>query len=86
MDVVRACTKVHDDMTCVDYDRYYWGKIDELRNELGRDKLEHDCLLTQIVKALDVKDYEKASELQVAMLEKAEELRSLYITYKKNLF
>ena len=27
MDVVRQCTKLHDDDDCVDYDRYYWDKI-----------------------------------------------------------
>ena len=86
MEVVRACVKCHDDMESVDYDRYYWGKIDELRNELGRDKLESDCLLTRIVKALDRKDFGTASQLQIEMQEKVEELRNLYIIYKKNLF
>ena len=86
MDVVRSCVKCHDDATSVDYDRFYWGKIEALRNELGRDKIEYDCLLTRIVKALKAKDYETASDLQIEMQKKAEELRSLYITYKKNLF
>ncbi len=86
MDVVRACVKCHDDATSVDYDRFYWGKIEALRNELGRDKIESDCLLTRIVKALAVKNYALASDLQVEMQKKVEELRSLYITYKKNLF
>lgn len=86
MEVVRACVKCHDDMESVDYDRYYWGKIDKLRNELGRDKLESDCLLTRIVKALDRKDFGTASQLQIEMQEKVEELRNLYIIYKKNLF
>ncbi|MBQ0078480.1 MAG: glutamine synthetase, partial [Eubacterium sp.] len=86
MDMVRACVKAHDDENCVDYDRHYWSKIDALRNELGRDTLTDDCLLTKIVKALDNKDYETASKLQVVAKEKVEELRDLYITYKKNLF
>ncbi|MBQ8151847.1 MAG: glutamine synthetase, partial [Firmicutes bacterium] len=75
-----------DDATSVDYDRYYWGKIDSLRNELGRDKIESDCLLTQIVKSLAAKDYSRASDLQIDMQRKVEELRWLYIKYKKNLF
>lgn len=86
MDLVRACSKVHDDIDCVDYDRHYWEKIQRLRNQLGRDTLDETCLLTKIVRALDSGDYETASQMQILMQEKVEELRSLYIIYKKNLF
>ena len=55
-------------------------------NHLGRDKLNEQCLLTRIVRALDRRDYETASSLQVEMQEKVKELTDLYIIYKKNLF
>jgi glutamine synthetase len=86
MELVRTCVKAHDDTDCVDYDEYYWSKITALRNNLGRDSLNSDCLLTSIVKALDKGEYETASNLQIEMQQKVEELHSLYITYRKNLF
>ena len=86
MDLLRACSKAHDDLDCVDYDRHYWEKIQRLRKYIGKDTLDEKCLLTKIVRALDEKDYDRASELQIEMQAKVEELRDLYIIYKKNLF
>lgn len=86
MDLIRACSKAHDDLDCVDFDRSNWEKIQRLRNQLGRDTLDDYCLLTRIKKALDVGDYDKASELQTEMQEKVQQLTELYIVYKKNLF
>lgn len=86
MDLLRDCTKAHGDEEGVDYDRHFWGKVLRLRNRLGKNTLDETCLLTQIVEALDAKDYSKASDLQLEMQEKVEELRKLYITYRKNLF
>ena len=86
MDLVRACSKAHDNTDCVDYDRSNWEKIQRLRNQLGRDTLDDYCLLTRIKRALDEGKYEKASELQIEMQEKVSELTELYIIYKKNLF
>lgn len=86
MDLIRQCVKCHDDSDCVDYDVVYWEKISTIRNFLGRDKLNEQCLLTRIVRALDKKDYDTASALQIEMQEKVKELTDLYIIYKKNLF
>ncbi len=86
MDLLRSCSKAHDDLDCVDYDRHYWEKIQRLRKYIGKDTLDEKCLLTKIVRALDEKDYDRASELQIEMQAKVEELRDLYIIYKKNLF
>ncbi len=86
MDLLRSCCKAHDDLDCVDYDRHYWEKIQRLRNQLGKDTLDEQCLLTKIVRALGAGDYDRASELQIEMQAKVEELRELYIIYKKNLF
>ena len=86
MEFVRSCSKAHDDMDCVDYDRHYWEKIQRLRNYLGRDTLDKYCLLTRIKQALDNGDYDEASDMQIEMQETVEELTRLYIIYKKNLF
>lgn len=86
MDLVRQCIKCHDDNDCVDYDWSYWGKINAIRNYLGRDTMDDLCLLTRIVRALDRGDYQTASDLQLEMQDKVKELTDLYIIYKKNLF
>lgn len=86
MDLIRHCVKCHDESDCVDYDVVYWEKINTIRNLLGRDKLNEQCLLTRIVRALDKRDFETASDLQIEMQEKVKELTDLYIIYKKNLF
>ena len=74
MDLLRSCSKAHDDLDCVDYDRHYWEKIQRLRKYIGKDTLDEKCLLTKIVRALDEKDYDRASELQIEMQAKVEEL------------
>ncbi|MEA4923102.1 MAG: glutamine synthetase [Eubacteriaceae bacterium] len=86
MDLIRKTAKIHDESDCVDYDVAYWGKIDKLRNDLGRDTLSEQCLLTEVVQSLDRGDYEAASQKQVEMQEKVDELIKLYTIYKKNLF
>ena len=86
MELLRHCRKMHKDEDCVDYDRHYWGKFVRLRNYLGKNTLEDTCLLTHIVDALEAGDYAKASELQIEMQEKVEEMRDLYVKYRKNLF
>ncbi len=86
MDVLRLCTRAHGEDESADYDRHFWGKILKLRNYLGKNTLEETCLLTRIVNAIDAKHYQEASNLQIEMQEKIEELRELYITYRKNLF
>jgi len=86
MDFVRECRKLHEDSDCTDYDAINWIKIQNLRNLLGKDKINEKSLLTRIKTAIDEKDYAAASDLQIEMQEKVDELSELYITYKKNLF
>ena len=86
MDLLRHCRKMHKEEDCVDYDRHYWGKFVRVRNYIGKNTLEDICLLTQILDALEAGDYAKASDLQIEMQEKVEEMRDLYVKYRKNLF
>jgi len=86
MDVLRECSKAHDEADSVDYDRQMWGNISRLRDRLGRNTVQDTCLLTRIVEALEEKDYAKASDLQIEMHEALEELIAMYLAYKKNLF
>ena len=86
MNLIRSTVKCHNDTDSVDYDVAYWGRINKIRNELGRDTLSEQCLLTKIVKALERKNYKNASSLQIKMQKRVEELVELYTIYKKNLF
>ncbi|MBQ6400933.1 MAG: glutamine synthetase [Firmicutes bacterium] len=86
MDVLRECSKAHDEKDCVDYDRQIWEKISRLRDHLGRNTVEERCLLSQIVDALDEKDYGRASDLVIRTQAAMEELIEMYLAYKKNLF
>ena len=85
MDFVRGCQKAHTENSCTDYDEHNWEKIQLLRAYLGQDKLSEKSLLTRIKTALDQKDYKDASDLQIEMQEKVNELTETYIMYKKNL-
>lgn len=78
--------KLHDSSDCVDYDEKLWQQIIELRNSIGKNTLTERCLLAKIAKALDQKDYDVASELQIEVQQKIEEFIKLYTVYRKNLF
>lgn len=85
MDLVRECRKIHLDHDCTDFDVLNWSKIQEIRKYLGQDKIENKSLLTRIKYALDNKNYKEASDLQVEMQKKVQELIDTYIVYKKNI-
>ena len=86
MELLRHCRKAHKEDDFADYDRQNWGEFVRMRNYLGKNTLEETCLLTRIIDALDTGDYAKASDLQIEMQEKVEEMRDLYVKYRKNLF
>jgi glutamine synthetase len=85
MALVRECRKLHADHECTDFDMLNWKRIQELRIYLGQDEVINKSLLTRIKLALDGKNYDEASGLQVEMQVKVQELINTYIVYKKNL-
>ena len=84
MKYVRECKKLHGE-DATDYDLENWSAIDRLRHYIAKDTIHEQSLLTRTRKALDDGDYETASVLQVETAQKIEELRKLYLTYKRNL-
>ncbi len=86
MDTVRECKRLHADEESTDLDLLNWKTINRLRVDLGQDSISAKCLLTRIKMALDSNDYEAASEMQIEMQSKIEELIEVYIEYRKNLF
>jgi glutamine synthetase len=84
--VVRECKKLHGSECITDLDVVVWEKINSIRYYLMKDSLDTKSLFTKIREALDNKDYDRASELQVEMSERITEIKDLYIMYKRNLF
>ena len=85
MNVVRDCVKLHGE-DATDFDTDNWNQINLLRFYIGKDTLSEKCLLTRAKEALDHGDYDLASDLQVELQEKVDQLIRTYLRYKKNLF
>lgn len=84
LSIVRSCKEFEADYT-TDQDCYMWNKVNELRCYLAKDSLEEKCLFTLLTEALEEEDYATASGLQVEMYDKMQELKTLYVAYKKNI-
>lgn len=84
LNFVRKCKEIKADYS-TDQDCYMWNKVNELRCYLAKDGIDEKCLFTLISIALEAKDYATASNLQVEMYDKMEELKSLYCLYTKNI-
>ena len=85
MDFIRTCVKLHDVKDFNDVDVQNWLEIERLKRALGQNTLEQECLLTQIKRALDDERYDDASDLQLEIKDRKEELMNRYSEYQKNL-
>ncbi|QIB67853.1 glutamine synthetase [Aminipila butyrica] len=85
MDVLRSYSILHEEHDCADYDIYMWNKVQELRCYIGQDKLDSKSLLSRIKDALDEGECQLASDLQLEMQQKMQELTELYTAYGKNI-
>ena len=72
--VVRNCKKIESTFL-TDKDAYNWNKIFNLRAELAKDSIDEESLFTQLITALRTGNYSRASELQVIIYDKIEELK-----------
>jgi len=62
-----------------------WTKIKHMRAELGQNDIGRDCLLSRLAQALDREEYDVASDLQIEMQDKLQELSNDYLLYLRNL-
>lgn len=88
MSDVRECVILHKDgpeTSVTDYDLDNWKRVDSLKHYIAKDSLSHKSLLSRARDALDREDYKEASDLQVELGEKIEELKNAYAIYKRNL-
>ena len=86
METIRNCVRVHFSEDSTDIDDANWKEIQKLRIELGKDSIKKKSLLTQAKDALDDGNYDKASELQLKIQLKVNELIEKYASYVKNIF
>ena len=85
MDDVRKCRKIHNDGEATDYDLELWDKISELKFKIAKTTKESNSMLNSIADALEAKNYDLASRLQLETQELLAELKDTYLVYKKNL-
>lgn len=83
MEIVRACTRLHDETNELDVER--WGEIQSLRHRLMRDDSHQRSVFTQIRDAVEKKDLPKVSHLQMEMNQLVRQLREQYSQYRRNL-
>ncbi|MBQ7199496.1 MAG: glutamine synthetase [Selenomonadaceae bacterium] len=82
--MVRKAKKI-DAIFVTDQDAYNWNKIFMLRAELAKDSIDEKSLFTRLIKALETGKFDEASELQIVIYHKVEELKALYDCYEKNI-
>ena len=83
-ELVRKAKKVEMPFV-TDQDAYNWNKIFMLRAELAKDSIDEKSLFTRLIKALETGKYDEASDLQIVIYQKIEELKALYDAYEKNM-
>lgn len=66
-------------------DEKRWKAIKAKRIELAKDTMDGECICTKLKKALEADDYDAASDLQLEMMKKVEELGKEYRTYALNV-
>lgn len=84
-ELIRQYVKLHgiDDLT--DLDIVNWEKIRALRSDLMKNSLDKRSLFSRIKQAIASEQFDLASDLQVEMMIKMSQLKSLYTDYRHNL-
>ena len=82
---IKDCRMIHGS-DATDFDETNWEEINRLRFEIAKDSNSGKSLLTRAREALDRKEYDVASDLQIEIQTKVEELKKKYADYKRNLF
>jgi len=85
MEIVRSCRPKHDPSDCSEVDIIAWKQVQDLRVRLLQDQPDQPSLFSRIRKAIEAKDYETVSNLQLEMNRLMKELHHLYHDYLRNL-
>jgi glutamine synthetase len=84
-DIVKAAKMLHDSVTGTDLDADLWNKINALRVYIAKDSVAQKSMFGKIRAALEAGNYAAASDLQIEMSAKIDELKALYAEYKRNM-
>ncbi|MBQ5414962.1 MAG: glutamine synthetase, partial [Firmicutes bacterium] len=84
-DRVRRCKKRHSDADCTDLDAARYSAIRIMQEEIARDSADSPSLLTRLSRALEDKDYQAASDLQLQTVERVQALEAVYAEYCRNI-
>jgi glutamine synthetase len=85
LDMIREYQCLHNQTTGTDVDDEIWAKINALRVYLAKDSKAQKSLFCRLKLALAAGEYDAASDMQIEMSAKMEELKSMYSNYKKNM-
>ena len=83
-ETVRKAQEIKD-THFTDQDSYNWNKINSLRTYLAKDNIDNKSLFTRLTNALNDGDFATASNLQIEIYNKMEELKALYNDYSRNM-
>ena len=85
LDTVRSMVAIHtDSRNSVDDKRF--AEVNDLRFYLAKDSDDRKSLFTRLIDVLNDGEYDLASQLQIEMNDKMEELEAKYANYAKNIF
>ncbi|MGL5614625.1 MAG: glutamine synthetase [Sarcina sp.] len=82
---IKSFKEIHCLEKSLDLDISNWKKINDLRIDIMKDSMASKSLFTRIKDAINNENYQLASTLQIELNSKIEELRDLYVDYKRNL-
>ena len=85
-DRIRGYKKLHTPENMDALDEVMWNSISDIKFNVMKDTLTKTSIFTQIREAIESKDYETVSKLQLELEKNMEELQHLYMKYKKNIY
>ncbi|MGO0861961.1 glutamine synthetase, partial [Clostridioides difficile] len=83
---IRSIVKVHTKENMDALDEVVWNSISDLKFNIMKDTLTRESLFTRVREAVENKDYQTASDLQIELKRSMEEIQQLYMQYKKNIY
>ncbi|MGL5756218.1 MAG: glutamine synthetase [Paraclostridium sp.] len=86
IDIIRSLKKIHNKDNMDALDEVVWEEINDIKHYVMKDTISKKSLFTRIKEAIEGKNYELASNLQIEMKDKMKEVQQLYIQYQKNIF
>ncbi|RDY25216.1 glutamine synthetase, partial [Romboutsia weinsteinii] len=83
---IRRCVKLHNKENMDALDEVVWNSISDIKFNVMKDTLTRKSLFTQIREAIENNDDELVSKLQLELKANMDEIRKLYVQYKKNIY